>query len=90
VVAGGYPEEYRKNDVMEIPSSEKGSIVFHAGTKSVNGQVLSNGGRVISLTGLAKTLPAAIKKSQKLARSVKFKGRYFRKDIGQDVLQFLD
>jgi phosphoribosylamine---glycine ligase len=90
LVAGGYPEDYKKGNVMEIPKATKDVLVFHAGTKSQNDQVLTNGGRVIALTGMARTLGAAIRKSQSLARKVKYKGKYYRKDIGKDLVKYLD
>ena len=88
VVAGGYPEEYKKGDLMEIPEAEKDSVVFHAGTQLTQTGVVTNGGRVIALTGMARTMAAAIRKSQKMARKVKFKKKYFRKDIGQDLMNY--
>ncbi len=88
VVAGGYPEEYKKGDLMEIPEAEKDSVVFHAGTQLTQAGVVTNGGRVIALTGMARTMAAAIRKSQKMARKVKFKKKYFRKDIGQDLMNY--
>lgn len=90
VVAGGYPEEYKKGDAMEIPESSGETIVFHAGTKNENGNILTNGGRVIALTGMGRTMAAAITKSQRLARNVKFKNKYYRKDIGLDLREFLE
>lgn len=88
VVAGGYPEEYKKGDLMEIPEAEKDAIVFHAGTQLTDTGVVTNGGRVIALTGMARTMAAAIRKSQKMARKVKFKKKYYRKDIGQDLMNY--
>lgn len=85
VVAGGYPEDYKKGDKMEIPMPDKDTLIFHAGTKSIDNEVVTNGGRVMALTGMARTLAAAMKKSQSMARKVKYKGKYFRKDIGKDL-----
>ncbi|MCP9766005.1 phosphoribosylamine--glycine ligase [Lacihabitans soyangensis] len=90
VVAGGYPEEYKKGDLMEIPEADKDTVVFHAGTKTTEAGVVTNGGRVIALTGLGRTMTAAVKKSQKMAKKVKFKKKYFRKDIGLDLMKYLD
>lgn len=90
VVAGGYPEDYKKGDLMEIPEADKDTVIFHAGTKLTESGVLTNGGRVIALTGLGRTMTAAVKKSQKMARKVKFKKKYFRKDIGLDLMKYLD
>ena len=90
VVAGGYPEDYKKGDLMEIPEADKDTVIFHAGTKLTESGVVTNGGRVIALTGLGRTMTAAVKKSQKMARKVKFKKKYFRKDIGLDLMKYLD
>ena len=89
VVAGGYPEEYKKGDLMEIPEADKDTIVFHAGTKSTDAGVVTNGGRVIALTAMARTMASAVRKSQKMAKKIKFKKRYFRKDIGKDLMNYV-
>jgi phosphoribosylamine---glycine ligase len=87
VVAGGYPEDYKKGHLMTIPHADKDTIVFHAGTKlTENQEVVTNGGRVMALTGMARTMASAVKKSQKMAKKVKYKGKYYRKDIGGDLL----
>lgn len=90
VVAAGYPEDYKKGDKMEIPEVPNDAFVFHAGTKEDNSNVLTNGGRVMVLTGMARTMAAAIKKSQSLARKVKYKGKYYRKDIGKDLMVYTE
>ncbi|KPM47808.1 phosphoribosylamine--glycine ligase [Jiulongibacter sediminis] len=89
VVAGGYPETYKKGDKMDLPEGDKDKLIFHAGTALQDGKVVTNGGRVMALTGMAKTLNAAVKKSQSMARKVKYKGKYYRKDIGQDLLALI-
>lgn len=88
VVAGGYPEAYKNGILMEIPKDEKDVLVFHAGTKNSPEGVLTNGGRVIALTGMGRTMLSALKKSQRMARNVKFKGKYFRKDIAKDLMEY--
>ncbi len=90
VVAKGYPGDYPKGDLMQIPEAEKDTLVFHAGTKvAPNNSVETNGGRVIVLTGMARTLNSARKKSQLMAKKIIFDGKYFRNDIGKDLLTFL-
>jgi phosphoribosylamine---glycine ligase len=89
VVAGGYPEAYRKNDIIELPDVEANGYIFQAGTSLVEGKICTTGGRVIAFTGMAKTMMAAVKKSQKMARKVKYKGKYYRKDIGLDLVKYL-
>lgn len=90
VVAGGYPEAYKKGEVMEIPAADKDTLIFHAGTTASENGTLTNGGRVIALTGMARTLKSAISKSQRLAKKIKFKKKYFRKDIGQDLMNYVN
>lgn len=89
VVAGGYPEAYKKGDKMDLPEGDKDKLIFHAGTALLDGEVVTNGGRVMALTGMAKTLNSAVKKSQSMARKVKYKGKYYRKDIGRDLLALI-
>jgi phosphoribosylamine--glycine ligase len=89
VVAGGYPDSYKKGDVIEIPEAAADTILFHAGTELKGEAVVTNGGRVMALTGMARSLAAAVRKSQSMARKVKYKGKYYRKDIGKDLLALL-
>lgn len=90
LVAGGYPEEYEKGDVISGLDKVKEVLVFHAGTKAgLHGEVLSNGGRVIALTALGDTMEEALTKSKAAAEQVTWKGRYYRKDIGFDLLKLL-
>ncbi|MCU0469947.1 MAG: phosphoribosylamine--glycine ligase [Arcicella sp.] len=88
VVAGGYPGDYRKGDVIVGYDSIKDATLFHAGTKLDGNLVVTNGGRVMALTGMSNTLERAIQKSQKAAQDVLFEGKYYRKDIGLDVLRY--
>lgn len=88
VVAGGYPGDYKKGDVIVGYDSVKDASVFHAGTKLEGELVVTNGGRVMALTGMSNTLERAIQKSQKAAQDILFEGKYYRKDIGLDVLRY--
>jgi phosphoribosylamine---glycine ligase len=88
LVAGGYPEAYEKGDIITGFEKVENCLLFQAGTKTnENGEVLTNGGRIMALTGLSNTLESAILKSQKAAKAVVFKGKYYRKDIGLDILR---
>ena len=86
VVSGGYPEDYEKGKVISGISTVSDSIVFHAGTKSENHQVLSNGGRVLAVTSYGNDFQEAIKKSYQNIDKLHFDKMYFRKDIGFDLL----
>ena len=88
VVAEGYPETYRKGDVISNLEKIEDAFIFHAGTKETNGEIMTNGGRVMAFTGTSNTLENAIQKSQKAAITAKYEGKNFRRDIGLDVLRF--
>jgi phosphoribosylamine---glycine ligase len=83
LVSGGYPEAYEKGKVISGFNDTENVTVFHAGTtfNSV-GQVVTDGGRVIAVTGLASSLDEALQLSQQAAHRIQFEKKYFRKDIG--------
>ncbi|MCK6648091.1 MAG: phosphoribosylamine--glycine ligase [Bacteroidia bacterium] len=85
LVAGGYPEEYRKGDVMSGFENVKDSIAFHAGTKQDGTNVVTNGGRVIAITSYGDTMKEALQKSFANAEQIKYEGKYYRSDIGKDL-----
>jgi len=86
LVSGGYPEDYKKGNVISGVENVSDSIVFHAGTKTENGQVVSNGGRVLAVTSFGDDFQQAIKKSYQNIEKLHFDKMYFRKDIGFDLL----
>ncbi len=85
VVSGGYPEEFEKGKVISGLENITDSIVFHAGTKLENNQVLSNGGRVLTVTSYGDNFEEAIKKSYQNIAKLQFDKMYFRRDIGNDL-----
>jgi len=86
MVSGGYPEAYKKGKEIINLDKVEDSIAFHAGTKIHDGNVVTNGGRVIAVTSSGKTIQEALDKSYKNANLLDFDKKYFRKDIGQDLL----
>jgi phosphoribosylamine--glycine ligase len=85
VVSGGYPEEFEKGKVITGLENITDSIVFHAGTKLENNQVISNGGRVLTITSFGDNFEEAIKKSYQNIAKLHFDKMYFRRDIGNDL-----
>jgi len=86
LVSGGYPGTHKKGFEIEISDDIDKSIIFHAGTKISNsGNLVTSGGRVISVTSLADTYNEAIKRSYETIKKIKFEKMYYRKDIGFDL-----
>lgn len=88
MVAGGYPGDYEKGKEISGLESLSGATVFHAGTKQHQGKVVTNGGRVLALTGMGDTIASAIQKSFGAASAVGFEGAYYRRDIGKDLMEW--
>jgi len=82
MAAKGYPDSYHKGDAIALPDASSESKVFHAGTKLKEGNILSNGGRVLCATSLGESLEEAQEKAYKLVNKVNWDGSYYRTDIG--------
>lgn len=85
LVSGGYPQEYKKGYPIGGIDTVEGSIVFHAGTATKDGQTVTNGGRVIAVSSYGKDKAEALRKSFDEAQKIQFTGKYFRRDIGADL-----
>ena len=85
LVSGGYPQAYQKGYEISGTDHVEGSIVFHAGTALKDGELVTNGGRVIAVSSYGKDKEEALKKSFTEAQKIQFKDRYFRRDIGSDL-----
>ena len=86
VVSGGYPEAYETGKVISgIEQVDPESILFHAGTKMVDGQLVTNGGRVIAVSSYGAKKEEALAKSFAGAKAIQFDKKYFRSDIGFDL-----
>ncbi len=89
LVAGGYPEEYAKGDIITEIDKISDVLVFHAGTKwNDQKQLVTNGGRVITVTAFGNSIEEAVEKSNKAAQTIQWKDKYFRRDVGLDLLEY--
>ncbi len=86
LVSGGYPEDFEKGKVITGFDLVEDSLVFHAGTKLENDQIVSNGGRVLAITSYGNDFQEATKKSYQTIEKLQFDKMYFRKDIGLDLV----
>ena len=90
LASGGYPVSYKSGyPIAGLAEAGKIATVFHAGTKLVDGQLVTSGGRVLGVTATADTLPDAIKRAYQAANQISFTDLHMRRDIGQRALQTL-
>ncbi len=89
LVAGGYPENYRKGDTIQIGNTGE-CLVFQAGTKRIGEKVVTNGGRVMAVGSYGKTIREALEEAYRGVSQIGFQGNYFRKDVGQDLMKFTE
>ena len=85
MVSGGYPEDYEKGKLISGLTKETDSIIFHAGTKTQEEVVVTNGGRVLAITSYGNNFTQALEQSYQTIAGIHFEGMYFRKDIGFDL-----
>jgi phosphoribosylamine--glycine ligase len=89
LVSGGYPGEYEKGKVIRgLHPDHSRALVFHAGTKQHQEHVVTEGGRVLAVSGKGNSLDEAREKAYETAGKIEWDGLYFRKDIGQDLLNY--
>ena len=87
LVSKGYPGSYEKGKKISGLNDVHDSIVFHAGTAlDAGGNYITNGGRVLGITSFGETLQQALDKSYKNAGIIDFEGKYYRRDIGKDLM----
>lgn len=88
LVSGGYPGEYEKGKKIGGLDDANKTLVFHAGTKSQQSQIVTDGGRVLAITGKGMSLQEARQAAYSRAEKIQWDGLYFRKDIGIDLLNY--
>ena len=86
LASNGYPENYNKGKKISNIYDDKNSLVFHAGTKFEGEDIISNGGRVLACTGFGSSLNEAIENSYRKVDEILWTDKYFRKDIGKDLI----
>lgn len=89
LVSGGYPGSYENGKIIYGLDHVDNSRVYHAGTKRSEDSIVTAGGRVLAITSLASQLERAVEKSLINARTIEFEGKYYRSDIGKDLMKFL-
>ncbi len=90
MASGGYPESYEKGIVLkglEEAGGMEDVVVFHAGTASKDGNIVTSGGRVLGVTGVADSIKDAIEKTYKAVEKISWEGAYYRRDIGAKALK---
>lgn len=88
LVSGGYPEDYGKGKEVSGLKNIEGSHVFHAGTKQEGDKVVTSGGRVFAVTSFGNTIEEAVAKSFNNAEKIIYDKKYYRKDIGKDLMNW--
>jgi phosphoribosylamine--glycine ligase len=88
MVSRGYPGDYEKGKEIGIDKKFDGSVIFHAGTNMKSGKVVTSGGRVLAVTSFGNSIEEASENSYRQVAAIEFEGKYFRKDIGKDLLQY--
>lgn len=88
LASGGYPEEYEKGKAIRgLEDVDDSIVVFHSGTKLSNGEIVTNGGRVLGVCSRGKDVEAAAKNVYKNIEKISFEGMHYRKDIGVNYEQ---
>jgi phosphoribosylamine---glycine ligase len=83
IASAGYPASYEKGQrIQGLSSAGQEAIVFHAGTRSEDGQVVTAGGRVLAVTATGQTIDEAAARAYAVAQQIHFEGAHYRRDIG--------
>lgn len=87
LVSGGYPGDFEKGKTVTGLEDHKTSLLFHSGTRQDGDAVLTNGGRVFAITSFGSSIQQAVQKSFGAAEQVQYEGKYYRRDIGKDLME---
>jgi phosphoribosylamine---glycine ligase len=90
MVSGGYPGDYAKGFPISFPKEVHQSVIFHAGTsKNAKGEITNQGGRVLAVTGFGPRLEDALAHAFETVEKISWENSYYRRDIGQDILNLI-
>ena len=89
IASNGYPEKYSKGMIIKGLGAVKDRLVFHAGTRRQDHDIVTNGGRVLNAVGFGKDLSSAIDDVYDIVKAIDFSGKFYRKDIGLRGMQIL-
>jgi phosphoribosylamine--glycine ligase len=87
LASAGYPGEYEKGKAITGADQVRDAYVFHAGTRLKGDQLVTDGGRVLAVTGIGKDLDSAVASAYRAASAIEFEGCYRRDDIGKDLVK---
>ncbi|MBI2730728.1 MAG: phosphoribosylamine--glycine ligase [Sphingobacteriales bacterium] len=86
-VSDGYPGSYEKGKPISFPSDISGdTIIFQAGTKQEGNNIVTNGGRVLTVTSYGESITGCVAKSKKVLEQIEYEGIYYRRDIGYEFM----
>ncbi len=88
LVSGGYPGDIEKGKLMQIPAAVGDCLYYHAGTAQSEQGVITSGGRVLAVTAMGHSIAEARDLAMKNAQTIQFEGCYFRRDIGNDLMEY--
>ena len=88
LAAEGYPESYNKGMKIDGLDQIDKELVFHAGTKLIEGEIVTSGGRVLNVIGFGENLQSAIEEAYKISDKINFNDKFLRRDIGQKGLSY--
>lgn len=88
LVSGGYPGDIEKGKLMQIPAAVGDCVYYHAGTAQSEQGVITSGGRVLAVTAMGHSIAEARDLAMKNAQTIQFEGCYFRRDIGNDLMEY--
>ena len=88
-VSGGYPQQFAKGYRINLPSCNDNAVIFHSGTAVNDGELVTAGGRVVAVTVNSDSITSARELVYPIVEKIEYKDKFYRKDIGCDLLKYL-